>query len=62
MEQFLKTAEIIDWTHPLVTSKAKELSTGLARTEHIARRCFEWVRDETEHSFDSRGQFSRLSN
>jgi transglutaminase-like putative cysteine protease len=54
MEQFLKVTEIIDWTHPLVASKAKDLSTGVTRTEHIARRCFEWVRDEIQHSFDFR--------
>jgi hypothetical protein len=54
VEQFLKATEIIDWTHALVVSKAKELSTGLARTEHIARRCFEWVRDEIQHSVDFR--------
>ena len=28
MEQFLKATEIVDWTHPRVSSKAKELSTG----------------------------------
>lgn len=54
MEQFLRCSGIIDWTHPLVLSKAKELSSGLVRTEDIARRCFEWVRDEIQHSLDFR--------
>ena len=52
MEQFLEATEIIDWNHPLVSSKASELSTGLTRTEDVARRCFEWVRDEIQHSSD----------
>lgn len=52
MEEFLRATEIIDWTHPLVSSKAKELATGLAGAEEIARRCFEWVRDEIQHSSD----------
>jgi len=52
VEQFLKAAEVIDWCHPDVLSKAKELSSGLSRPEDIARRCFEWVRDEIQHSFD----------
>jgi transglutaminase-like putative cysteine protease len=52
VEQFLKAAEVIDWCHPDVLSKAKELSSGLSRPQDIARRCFEWVRDEIQHSFD----------
>jgi len=52
VEAFLKATEIIDWTHPLVSSKARELSTGLAGAVDIARRCFEWVRDEIQHSSD----------
>lgn len=52
VKQFLKATEIVDWTHRSVSSKAKELSTGLTRREDIARRCFEWVRDEIQHSSD----------
>lgn len=52
MDEFLKATEIIDWVHPLVSSKARELSTGLAEAEDIAQRCFEWVRDEIQHSSD----------
>src|SRR5437016_7948002 len=52
VEEFLDAREIIDWTQPLVSSKARELSTGLTRAEDIARNCFEWVRDEIQHSSD----------
>lgn len=52
MKQFLQASEVIDWTHREVLSKAKELSSRLARPEDIAHICFEWVRDEIQHSFD----------
>ena len=52
MKQFLQASQVIDWTHPDVMSKAKELSSSVTRSEDIARRCFEWVRDEIQHSCD----------
>jgi transglutaminase-like putative cysteine protease len=52
VELFLKSTEIIDWTHPSVAAKAQELAKGVTGAEQIARRCFEWVRDEIEHSSD----------
>lgn len=52
MQAFLKATEIIDWDHPLVYSRAKQLSAGLTGSEEVARRCFEWVRDEIQHSRD----------
>ena len=54
MEGFLRNTEIIDWTHPAVLSKAKQLSNGTTDVLEIAQRCFEWVRDEIEHSIDFR--------
>src|SRR5947199_8159514 len=52
VEEFLKATEIIDWTQPLVSSKARDLSTCLTRAGDIACKCFEWVRDEILHSSD----------
>ena len=52
MEPFLRATETIDWTHPLVSAKAQELSAGTTDTQEIARRCFEWVRDQIQHSSD----------
>ncbi|MEQ1949490.1 MAG: transglutaminase family protein [Bryobacteraceae bacterium] len=52
LSAFLKSTEIIDWTHPLVRSKAAELAHGTDQPLEIARRCFEWVRDNIEHSSD----------
>ena len=52
MEQYLQTSEFIDWHNPLVAAKAKELSLGAAGPEEIAKRCFEYVRDQIKHSGD----------
>lgn len=54
MHLFLRSTEIIDWNHPLVSAKAGALSSGLARKDEVARRCFEFVRDEIQHSGDFR--------
>lgn len=52
MEKYLASTEIIDWDHPEVIKKAKELSHGFASHEDIAKACFEFVRDEIKHSND----------
>ena len=53
-DEFLKSTEVIDWNHPDVLSKARELSKNTADVNEIARRCFEWVRDSIQHSSDFR--------
>lgn len=52
MEKYLSSSEYIDWKHPVVTAKAKELSRGMSDQEAIAKNCFEFVRDEIKHSGD----------
>ena len=52
MEPFLKSTEIIDWQKPSVRTKALELAEGASGESEIARRCFEWVRDNIQHSAD----------
>jgi transglutaminase-like putative cysteine protease len=52
MEQFLRVTEVIDWTHPAVISKARELSKSATAMHEIVRSCFEWVRDSIQHSAD----------
>jgi transglutaminase-like putative cysteine protease len=54
MREFLKDSEIIDWTHPAVLAKAKQLSSGATGDLETAQRSFEWVRDEIQHSIDFR--------
>ena len=46
MDEFLKSTDVIDWQQPEVVARARALRGGLASIEDIARRCFEWVRDE----------------
>lgn len=50
---YLQASEFIDFDHPAVTHKAKELAAGCVADEDLARRCFEFVRDEIKHSWDS---------
>ena len=52
MEQYLGSSEYIDWKHPVVTAKAVELSEGVHSDEEMAKRCFEFVRDSIQHSWD----------
>jgi transglutaminase-like putative cysteine protease len=52
MEKYLRATEVIDWMHPSVSAKAQELSEGARDAQEIARRCFEWVRDNIQHSSD----------
>lgn len=52
MDEFLESTDIIDWRHESVVSLAQELSCDSTDEILVARRCFEWVRDEVEHSVD----------
>lgn len=52
MNIYLATSEYIDWDNPEVFTLAKELARGSSEPEEIARRCFEYVRDEIMHSWD----------
>jgi transglutaminase-like putative cysteine protease len=52
MKQYLEVSKYIDWDNPAIALKAKQLANGLANSEHIARSCFEFVRDEIKHSWD----------
>lgn len=55
MKQYLASSEYIDWKHPLVLAKAVELAAGdRDADEAIAKRCFEFVRDAIQHSWDYR--------
>src|SRR5262245_37511061 len=51
MEQFLRPTDVIDWTAPSIASLAAELRGR--DVEATARNCFEFVRDEIQHSGDA---------
>jgi transglutaminase-like putative cysteine protease len=52
MEPFLNSSDVIDCGHPAVRAKAEELAQAASGVQGIARRCFEWVRDTIQHSYD----------
>jgi hypothetical protein len=52
MNKYLASSKYIDWEHPDILAKAKDLTNGATIKEHIAQRCFEFVRDEIRHSWD----------
>jgi len=60
--QYLNNSEIINWKHPSIQALSKFLAEDLRGSKgnkgnngdkvEIAKRCFEFVRDEIRHSFD----------
>jgi transglutaminase-like putative cysteine protease len=52
MQSYLASSEFIDWHHPDVSAKAAELAGGCLDRLQVAKRCFEFVRDEVQHSWD----------
>lgn len=53
MDKYIESSEIIDFTHPMVAAKARELSEGCSSDTEIAKRCFEFVRDKIRHTGDA---------
>src|SRR5690348_11966560 len=51
-DPYLRATPIINWTHPEVQALAHSLSAGQDSPATVARRCFEWVRDQIRHSVD----------
>jgi transglutaminase-like putative cysteine protease len=52
IDKFLAASDVVDWRHPEVRALASRLASGERDYSRIARRCFEWVRDEVQHSVD----------
>ncbi|MCK5174475.1 MAG: transglutaminase family protein [Planctomycetes bacterium] len=52
MKEYLRSTEIIDYDNSDVQAKAKDLAEETDDALVIAKRCFEWVRDQIEHSVD----------
>lgn len=51
---YLLSSKYVDFDHPLVAEKALGLADGETNELTVARRCFEFVRDEIRHSWDYR--------
>jgi transglutaminase-like putative cysteine protease len=54
MEAYLAPSQYIDFKHPLVAEKAQELADGATTPLALVDRCFKFVRDEIQHSWDFR--------
>ena len=54
MKPYLGSSLYIDSQHPAIVAQAAKLADGCADEEAIAKRCFEFVRDEIKHSWDYR--------
>lgn len=52
MKEYLKVSEVIDWQHPEIMERAKQIALRFDTPAAIAQACFEWVRDEICHSCD----------
>jgi len=52
MKKFLKESTIVDYSNKEISELAKRLATNCNSDEQIAKKCFEYVRDEIKHSGD----------
>ena len=52
MDRYLENSEYIDWKHPSIVNKASELAECCTSDEQVVKRCFEFVRDSIQHSWD----------
>jgi transglutaminase-like putative cysteine protease len=54
MNAYLAASPYIDHTHAAIQALARQLAADASDDKAIARRCFEYVRDEIRHSWDYR--------
>jgi transglutaminase-like putative cysteine protease len=52
LDAYLEATDVIDWRHSEVQALAKTLAQDASDPQEVAKRCFEWVRDEIKHSAD----------
>ena len=52
MKEYLQPTEIVNWQHPKILAKAKEIASGGKNVTDVAKSCFEWVRDKIKHIDD----------
>jgi transglutaminase-like putative cysteine protease len=53
---YLAATDVVDWRDSRVRELAGRLAAGQADSIAVARRCFEWVRDEIAHCMDAGAQ------
>jgi transglutaminase-like putative cysteine protease len=52
MKEYLASSKYIDFDHPLVKEKANALAKNASDELSLAQACYEFVRDEIQHSWD----------
>jgi transglutaminase-like putative cysteine protease len=52
LQPFLRSTRVVDWQNPEVYAAARALAGEGPDPRQIARRCFEYVRDQIAHSWD----------
>ncbi|HNX90244.1 MAG TPA: transglutaminase-like domain-containing protein [Candidatus Omnitrophota bacterium] len=52
MKDFLENSEWVDWRNKRILETARMIANGSKNKEEIAKKCFEFVRDEIKHSLD----------
>ena len=52
MAPFLQSCSCIDWHHPAVWAHSRQLTEALSSEHDIISKCFAWVRDHVNHSYD----------
>ena len=52
LDRYLENSEYIDWKHPFLVNKASELAECCTSDEQVIKRCFEFVRDSIQYSWD----------
>jgi len=52
MTPYLESSEYLDWQHPVILAKVKELVDLPCSDDVVAQRCYEFVRDSIQQSWD----------
>jgi transglutaminase-like putative cysteine protease len=55
-QDFLAPSDIVDFDHLLVAERARAIARGANGEMDLARRAYEWVRDEIRHTWDHRDE------
>jgi len=58
MKKYLEETEIIDYSNKEVYALAMKLANGCKDDTQIAKKCFEYVRDEIHHSGDHKDEIT----
>ncbi len=60
MQKYLKATEIVDYNNKEVYNLAITLAKGCNTDTQIAKNCFEYVRDNIQHSGDNKAEITTL--